>query len=108
MIDASLPEYAPRPYGDVAAQVLVCQGRKCAGRGALGVLQAASAVSSGSPSVDVIPCKCLGSCRGTGTAVRIKGPRGDILLTGLEPLDVGDALAGQFAPRPAPHTSQQA
>ncbi|KAG1654930.1 hypothetical protein FOA52_004716 [Chlamydomonas sp. UWO 241] len=108
VIDASLPEFAPRPLGDVAAQVLVCQGKKCAGRGALGVLQAASAASSGSPRVDVLPCKCLGSCRGTGAAVRIKGPRGDVLLTGLGPLDVGDVLTDQLAPpRPTPPTSQQ-
>lgn len=70
MLDVSDPEYAPRSY-EVQGRVLVCQGSKCRAKGALGVLQAVSAVAGGSDNVQVLPCKCLGKCK-EGAVVRVK------------------------------------
>ena len=80
-LDLALPEFRPRDYAGPAAApgscVLVCQGSKCRAKGALEVLQAASAVVGASPSVEVLPCKCLGRC-GQGAAMRVLSPNSDI------------------------------
>lgn len=94
LLERAAPEYAPRAY-TARAQVLVCQGKKCAAAGAAGVLQAVEAVTAGADRVDVVPCKCLGKCK-AAAAMRIKGPRGDVLLTEVTPQSVGAALDAQL------------
>lgn len=51
-LDLDSPDFAPRDY-QTAGRVLVCQGSKCKAKGALGVLQAVSAVAGASDTVQV-------------------------------------------------------
>ena len=114
-IDLTLAQFQPRDFaapsssGTSTCQVLVCQGRKCQANGALGVLQAASAVV-GASSVDVMPCKCLGKCK-LGVAMKVvasdevqlynemeapsRAPKGHV-YTGVEASTVGRILDAHF------------
>lgn len=95
--DLDSEEFAPRSY-ETAGRVLVCQGKKCQAKGALGVLQAVSAVSGGSDSVQVLPCKCLGKCK-EGAAIRIKreGEAKCSTYTHLSPHDIPAIMDSHFA-----------
>lgn len=54
-----------------SGRVLVCQGSKCAAKGALEVLHTVSGVGQHLDGVDVLPCKCLGKCK-LGPAVSVR------------------------------------
>lgn len=97
-LDLSDPVFAPRNYSDVQGRVLVCQGSKCRAKGALGVLQAVSAVVGSSDDVAVLPCKCLGKCK-QGPVVRVKqdGVAQCSVYTHLEPQQVPAMLDSHFA-----------
>ncbi len=103
-LDLSSELFVPRAY-PVPGRVLVCQGGKCQAKGALGVLQAVSAVAAGADSaVQVLPCKCLGKCK-EGAVVRVKqdGVAKCAVYTQLEPAHVPGILDSHFlAPAAAP------
>lgn len=94
-------------------RVLVCQGSKCQAKGALGVLQAVSAVAGGSEAVQVLPCKCLGKCK-EGAVIRVKqeGVAKCSVYTKLSPHDVPAILDSHFSapppPPPAPTATEAA
>ena len=69
---------APAAY-PTAGRVVVCQGSKCLSKGGLAVLQEVSRVTSSSPNIEVLPCKCLGKCK-QGAAVRVKTANGTTAL----------------------------
>ncbi len=112
-IDLRRPEFAPRNYqlaaptcegSSACGRVMVCQGGKCQARGALAVLQAASAVVGSSGDVAVCTSKCLGKCS-QGAAMRVVGPQaaaGDAsckrgqLYTMVDASNVGAMLDSHF------------
>lgn len=109
LLDISAPQYAPRDY-EVPGRILVCQGSKCQKLGALGVLQAVSAVTAGSDAVQVLPCKCLGKCK-EGPALRVKPeaapgalPSKGALYTRLTPDQVPAILDAHFLEPQQPAT----
>jgi (2Fe-2S) ferredoxin len=69
---------APVTY-PTAGRVVVCQGSKCLAKGGLAVLQEVSKVTSNSPDIEVLPCKCLGKCK-QGAALRVKTANGTTAL----------------------------
>ncbi|KAJ9519104.1 hypothetical protein QJQ45_007664 [Haematococcus lacustris] len=96
-LDLELPEYAPRSY-EQEGRVLVCQGSKCRAKGAVGVLRAVSAITSGSEAVDVLPCKCLGKCR-EGAVLRVEHSASAkrTVYTKVSPSSLGELLDSHFA-----------
>jgi (2Fe-2S) ferredoxin len=82
-------------------RVLVCQGSKCQRKGALEVLQAVSALASGSPGVEVLPCKCVGKCS-EGAALRVR-PEGQkcAVYTRVTPEQLPAVFVAHFAAPPA-------
>jgi (2Fe-2S) ferredoxin len=95
-VDQEMPEITqqlppPQMYSGTG-RILVCQGKACTAKGGLQVIQAASHAAAASPSIEVIPCKCLGKCK-QGPAMRLRSEQpGCILLTQVSPLEVPEAL----------------
>jgi (2Fe-2S) ferredoxin len=86
----------PQQY-NATGRILVCQGKACMNKGALGVLQAASHAAAASPGIEVLPCKCLGKCK-QGPALRMRTQQpGCTLLTQVSPLEVPDAVDAVFS-----------
>ncbi|WIA10631.1 hypothetical protein OEZ85_010813 [Tetradesmus obliquus] len=86
----------PQQY-NATGRILVCQGKACMNKGALGVLQAASHAAAASPGIEVLPCKCLGKCK-QGPALRMRTQQpGCTLLTQVSPLEVPEAVDAVFS-----------
>lgn len=88
-----------------AARVAVCQGKSCAKRGAVELLQQATSATSGVPGVQVAPCKCLGKCK-QGPAVRVRtGKEKPVMLT--HAADDGGRQLAQLLQQAAAQASKQ-
>ncbi|KAF6259412.1 hypothetical protein COO60DRAFT_1513245 [Scenedesmus sp. NREL 46B-D3] len=82
---------------NATGRILVCQGKACMNKGALGVLQAASHAAAASPGIEVLPCKCLGKCK-QGPALRMRTQQpGCTLMTQVSPLEVPQAVKAVFS-----------
>lgn len=85
-----------------SGRVMVCQGSKCRGKGALDVLHAVSALSTNSPGIEVLPCKCLGKCKqGAAMRVRTEGQK-DEVYTELTPQQLPAIFDAHFSAPAAP------
>jgi (2Fe-2S) ferredoxin len=87
----------PPQQFNATGRILVCQGKACMNKGALGVLQAASHAAAASPNIEVLPCKCLGKCK-QGPALRMRTQQpGCTLMTQVSPLEVPEAVNAVFS-----------
>lgn len=76
-----LEDLEPPVSYQTSGRIVVCQGSKCRARGATDLLRAASHLTSSSPGIEVIPCKCMGKCA-QAPAMRVRASDSGAALVG--------------------------
>ncbi|PNH02528.1 hypothetical protein TSOC_011481, partial [Tetrabaena socialis] len=80
--DWSEEDFRAAKFEGTGGRIMVCTGSKCQRKGATEVMRAVSALSDGNPSIEVVPCKCVGKCS-AGAALRVR-PEGQACATYTE------------------------